>query len=71
MKPIKAKKDFTIGEEYFFVGDTIELNKLDYEQIVKLNEKGFIEPLTMKELIEMKKNKNNFNKKEEEIWQVN
>lgn len=65
MKPIKAKKDFTIGNEYFFVGDTIELDKLNYEQIVKLNEKGFIEPLTMKELIEIKKNKNNILVKEE------
>lgn len=65
MKPIKAKKDFTIGNEYFFVGDTIELDKLKYEQIVKLNEKGFIEPLTMKELIEIKKNKNNILVKEE------
>ena len=66
MKPIKAKKDFIIGNEYFFVGDTIEPNKISYEQIVKLNEKGFIEPLTMKELIEIKKNKNNILVKEEE-----
>lgn len=64
MKPIKAKKDFTIGSEYFFVGDTIEPNKISYEQIVKLNEKGFIEPLTIKELIEIKRNKNNIVKEE-------
>lgn len=65
MKPIKAKKDFTIGEEFFVAGDTIEPNKYDYEQIVKLNEKGFIEPLNRKELIEIKKNKNNILMKEE------
>lgn len=65
MKPIKAKKDFTIGNNEYFIGDTIELNSLNFEQIVKLNEKGFIEPLTRKELIEIRKGKNNSIVKEE------
>lgn len=65
MKPIKAKKDFTIGEEFFVIGDTIEPNKYNYEQIVKLNEKGFIEPLNRKDLMEIKNSKDNIIVKEE------
>lgn len=64
MKPIKAKKDFTIGDNFFAMGDTIEPNKISYEQIVKLNEKGFIEPLSRKELMDIRKNKNNIVKEE-------
>lgn len=65
MKPIKAKKDFTIGDNFFAMGDTIEPSKYSYEQIVRLNEKGFIEPLSRKELMELKKSKSNILVKEE------
>lgn len=64
MKPIKAKKDFTIGNDFFTIGDTIEPNKISYEQIVKLNEKGFIDSLSRKELMDIRKNKNNIVKEE-------
>lgn len=49
MKKIIAKVDFTSNIGNFIVGD--EIPNLTYEQIVKLNEKGFIEPLNYKDLI--------------------
>lgn len=66
MKQIKVKKDFTIGEEYYSKGDTIDLSKLKYKQIVTLNEKGYIDPLTLKDLIEIKKGNKKIEDKEEE-----
>lgn len=48
----KVKKDFTLNGKYYFVGD--EINGT-YEEIAKLNEKGYIEPLTLKELQEYRK----------------
>ena len=50
----KAKIDFTLNGKYYFAGDEVEGN---YEQISKLNEKGYIEPLTLKELQEYKEYK--------------
>lgn len=47
-----AKKDFTLNGNYYFTGD--EVNGT-YEEIAMLNEKGYIEPLTVKELQEYKK----------------
>ena len=66
MIKIIAKKDFTRNGEYVFVGDEIKTN--DINEIVRLNEKGFIEPLTLKEIIEFKKELENPKKikKEEE-----
>jgi len=49
----KAKVDFTLNDKNYFVGDEVKEN---YESIVKLNEKGYIEPLSLKELIEYKNN---------------
>lgn len=70
MKKIIAKKDFTVDNEYFAVGDEIDLLEVkDYKTIVILNEKGFIEPLTRKELKEIEKGlknpEKNFKKEEE------
>ncbi len=48
----KAKIDFTLNGKYYFVGDEVDGN---YEQIAKLNEKGYIEPLTLKEMEEYRK----------------
>lgn len=56
---IKAKKDFSINGKFYFIGDEIVEN---YEDVIKLNEKGFIEPLTTKQLYEIKNKKE---KKEE------
>ena len=49
MKKLIAKKDFTIDDCTYIVGD--EVNVKDISVIKKLNEKGFIEPLNFKELV--------------------
>ena len=62
MKKVIAKIDFTTNNEEYIVGD--EINNLSYEQIVKLNEKGFIEPLSYKDLVLIKRE---LEKKKEEL----
>ncbi len=42
-----AKIDFTLKGKFYSKGDEV---KGTYEQIAKLNEKGYIEPLTRKEM---------------------
>ena len=49
MKKIIAKIDFIANNKMYIVGD--EITGLTYEQIVKLNEQGFIEPLDYKDLV--------------------
>ena len=49
MKKVIAKIDFTSNIGNYVAGD--EIKDLTYEQIVKLNEKGFIEPLNYKDLV--------------------
>ena len=53
MKKIIAIKDFLANGESFIEGD--EIKTKNYEAIVKLNEQGFIEPLSYKELILIKR----------------
>ena len=53
MKKIIAKIDFSSNLGNYIVGD--EIQNLTYEQIVKLNEKGFIEPLEFKDLVLIKR----------------
>ena len=53
MKKIIAKIDFTSNIGDYIAGD--EITKLSYEQIVKLNEQGFIEPLSYKDLVLIKR----------------
>lgn len=62
---IIAKKDFTSNIGDFIKGD--ELNNLTYEQIVKLNEEGLIEPLTYKDLVLIKRELENKNNMREEL----
>lgn len=65
MKPI-AKIDCQINGIFYTKGDEIKVN--NKEQLLKLNERGFIEPLTPKEIQDYfrKTEINNlFNKKEE------
>ena len=50
---IIAKIDFSANNEYYIKGD--EIKGLDYRQIVKLNELGFIEPLKYKDLVLIKR----------------
>jgi hypothetical protein len=62
MKSVKAKKDFTLNNVDYFVGEEIEINNIS--DIIKLNEKGFIEPLTRKEIVLIERE---LNKKGEEL----
>ena len=62
---IIAKKDFTSNIGDFIKGD--ELNDLTYEQIVKLNEEGLIEPLTYKDLVLIKRELEKKNNMREEL----
>lgn len=57
MKKVIAKKDFTTNIGNYIAGD--EITNLTYEQIVKLNEKGFIEPLSYKDLVLIKRELDN------------
>lgn len=53
MKKVIAKIDFTTNIGNYIAGD--EITGLTYEQIVKLNEKGFIEPLEYRDLVLIKR----------------
>ena len=64
MKPIIVKKDFTSNGEPYFKGD--EIKNIKYEALVKLNEKGFIEPLEYKDLVLIKRELENPKSKKEE-----
>ena len=61
MIKILASKDFYYRGEYILKDE--EIKNLPFESIVALNEKGFIQPLSTKELIiikrELKKEENN------------
>ena len=65
MKKIIAKIDFTTNDKQYIVGD--EISGLNYNQIVKLNEKGFIEPLEYRDLVLIKRELEK-PKKEESKW---
>jgi hypothetical protein len=56
MKPIKAKVLFSYKGIWYEAGDEVKVETR--EDLVKLNEKGFIEPLTFKDI-------QNFGRKEE------
>jgi hypothetical protein len=64
MKKVIAQVDFTSNIGNYITGD--EITGLSYEQIVKLNEQGFIEPLSYKDLVLIKRELKN-PKKENEI----
>ena len=57
MKKLIAIKDFTASGKNFITGDEIKTN--NYETIVKLNEQGFIEPLSYKDLVLIKRELDN------------
>ena len=63
MKKLIAKKDFTIDGEFFIKDEPVEIK--DIETIKKLNEKGFIYPLELKDLVILERELKN-NIKEEE-----
>ena len=49
MKKLIAKKDFSIDGKFFIKDEPVEIKNIDI--IKKLNEKGFIYPLELKDLI--------------------
>lgn len=53
MKKIIARIDFMLNGVGYIQGD--EINGLTYEQIIALNEKGFIEPLEYRDLVLIKR----------------
>lgn len=49
-----AQRDFILNGEYYFKNDEIEPNKIGtIQDISRLNENGFIKPLSLKELIKL------------------
>ena len=63
MKPI-AKMDCKINDTYYSKGEEIKVDNI--EQLKKLNERGFVEPLSQKEIQDyFKKPTYKFNKEEE------
>jgi len=65
MKKVIAKIDFVANDKQYIVGD--EIKGLSYNQIVKLNEKGFIEPLEYRDLVLIKRELDSKNKIKEEL----
>ena len=62
---MKAKIDFILNGKFYEENKKIELDAIKFEEVIKLNEKGYIYPLTTKELYEIKeKIKNSSEKKE-------
>ena len=64
MKSIIAKKDFSLNGIAYEKGDEVRVK--DKSELVSLNEKGFIEPLTLKKIQNFGKVEPKENKKEEE-----
>lgn len=53
---MKAQIDFTLDGKYYAKGEEVKCN--NYEKIVSLNEKGFIYPLSRKDLFKIKEELN-------------
>ena len=64
-----VQRDFILNGEYYFKNDEIEPNKIGtIQDISRLNENGFIKPLSLKELIKLEsemKQLKKINKEEE------
>ena len=64
-----VQRDFVLNGEYYFKNDEIEPNKIGtIQDISRLNENGFIKPLSLKELIKLEsemKQPKKINKEEE------
>jgi len=55
MKPILVCKTSQINDTYIVKGDEIKPTKENINMIIKLNELGFIEPLSLEEIIKLKR----------------
>lgn len=64
-----ANKDFTLNGSYYFENDEIAPEEIGtIQDIARLNENGFIKPLSLKELLQLEKElkqPNKINKEEE------
>ena len=58
MKPILVCKTTQINDKYIIKGDEIKPTKQNINMIIKLNELGFIEPLSLEEIIKLKREVN-------------
>jgi hypothetical protein len=56
-------KDFSTNGENYIVGDELKTN--NYNAIVKLNELGYIKPLSYKDLVIIRKKLNNIKNEKE------
>lgn len=65
MTKIIARINFSINNKSYLKGE--EIHDLKYEEIVKLNEKGYIEPLKYEELILIKRELEKPKNKEERL----
>ena len=52
---MKAKMNFTFKDHFYEKEQELNPRDFDYKRILIMNEKGFIYPLTTKELFEIKK----------------
>lgn len=53
---LTIQRDFVLNGVYYFENDEIEPNKIGtIKDISRLNENGFIKPLSLKELIQLEK----------------
>lgn len=68
MTKIIARINFSTNDESYLKGE--EIHDLKYEEIVKLNEKGYIEPLKYEELILIKRELEKPKNKEERLWDL-
>lgn len=63
------QRDFVLNGEYYFKNDEIEPDKIGtIKDIARLNENGFIKPLSLKEIIKLEqelKQTKKINKEEE------
>lgn len=55
MKPIKVIKTIKVNDEYFIKDDIIEPTNKNIDLIIKMNEIGAIEPLSLEEIIKLKR----------------
>lgn len=60
---ILANKNFIFNNTPYIKGEEVKINNI--EQVNKLNELGYIEPLTYEELVKLKRE---LNDKEEAKW---
>lgn len=53
---LTIQRDFVLNGVYYFENDEIEPNKIGtIKDISRLNENGFIKPLSLKELLQLEK----------------